>query len=86
MTKVLGCGAQTHLFGHSHVNVDLLINDVRFVQHALGYPQHSLFHVAVLRLLHRLPTSVAGHPNDDPEAKKWERFVPSLLWTRCCVP
>jgi len=30
--------ASTHVFGHSHLNVDRVVDGVRYVQHALGYP------------------------------------------------
>merc|ERR1711865_102325 len=34
--QVLRAGSRVHLFGHSHVNVDSMIEGVRFVQRARG--------------------------------------------------
>ena len=32
-------GSAVHVFGHSHINRDLRIDGVRYVQHALRYPK-----------------------------------------------
>ncbi|NES20750.1 MAG: metallophosphoesterase [Symploca sp. SIO3E6] len=32
-------GSQIHIFGHSHINYDILIDDVRYIQNALRYPR-----------------------------------------------
>jgi len=32
------CGAKTHVCGHSHLNFDVCLGKVRYVQEALGYP------------------------------------------------
>lgn len=32
-------GSHTHCFGHSHVNKDVTIEGIRYVQNALGYPR-----------------------------------------------
>lgn len=49
LPKVSGCraleqqirrmGSRTHVFGHSHINCDKLIDGVRYVQNALRYPR-----------------------------------------------
>jgi predicted phosphodiesterase len=49
LPKVAGChlleeqirelGSATHVFGHSHINCDLVIDGVRYVQNALSYPR-----------------------------------------------
>ena len=33
------CGANVHVFGHSHLPVDASIDGVRYLQYALGYPR-----------------------------------------------
>jgi predicted phosphodiesterase len=49
LPKVAGClrleaqiralGARVHVFGHSHIRRDVVLEEVRYVQHHLGYPQ-----------------------------------------------
>lgn len=49
LPRVAGChsiekqirdlGADVHVFGHSHIRRDLVIDGVRYVQHHLGYPR-----------------------------------------------
>ena len=49
LPKVAGCprldgqvralGARVHVFGHSHIHCDQVLDGVRYVQHGLGYPQ-----------------------------------------------
>jgi hypothetical protein len=49
LPKVAGCvlleeqirklQSQTHIFGHSHINRDCLIDGVRYIQNALSYPK-----------------------------------------------
>jgi predicted phosphodiesterase len=36
---VRGVGAQVHVFGHSHIRRDVVLEGVRYVQHHLGYPR-----------------------------------------------
>ena len=36
-SQVEQCGSKVHLFGHSHYNIDLYLNNTRFVQNALGH-------------------------------------------------
>lgn len=42
-------GARIHVYGHSHVNRDVLIDDVRYVNNAFGYPGET--RIAAKRLL-----------------------------------
>lgn len=42
-----------HVFGHSHLNVDRVIDGVRYVQCALGYPHERWFGSNHPKLLHR---------------------------------
>ena len=37
--RLRALGAGTHVFGHSHINLDLVIDGVRYVQNALDYPR-----------------------------------------------
>ena len=37
--QVRGLGAFIHVFGHSHIRRDMVLEDVRYVQHGLGYPR-----------------------------------------------
>jgi hypothetical protein len=32
-------GSAIHVFGHSHINRDLIIEGVRYIQNALSYPR-----------------------------------------------
>ena len=32
-------GSKIHIFGHSHINRDVLIDNVRYIQNALSYPR-----------------------------------------------
>ena len=36
--QVRDLGSSTHVFGHSHINVDEVIGKTRFLQCSLGYP------------------------------------------------
>ena len=38
-TQVRQLGAKIHVFGHSHIRRDMVLDDVRYVQHGLGYPR-----------------------------------------------
>ena len=37
--QIRACGAHTHVFGHTHINWEKTIDNVRYVQHALRYPR-----------------------------------------------
>ena len=37
--QVRALGAAVHVFGHSHIRRDLVLDQVRYVQHSLGYPR-----------------------------------------------
>lgn len=37
--QLRAAGADLHVFGHSHIRVDEVIDGVRYVQHSLGYPR-----------------------------------------------
>lgn len=32
-------GSKTHIFGHTHLNCDVVIDNVRYIQNALEYPR-----------------------------------------------
>ncbi len=51
-------GSQVHVFGHTHINRDLQIDQVRYVQNALRYPrERKMFNRAnVLNLVNVWPT------------------------------
>ena len=36
--QIRACGAAVHVCGHSHMDFDKTIDNVRYVQRALGYP------------------------------------------------
>jgi len=48
LPKVVGCkkleeqirtiGSRCHIYGHTHIDGDVIIDDVRYVQNAFGYP------------------------------------------------
>jgi predicted phosphodiesterase len=38
-TQVRALDSSVHVFGHSHINLDVVIDGVRYVQNALGYPK-----------------------------------------------
>ncbi|HEY0100905.1 MAG TPA: metallophosphoesterase [Pyrinomonadaceae bacterium] len=40
-----------HVFGHSHINCDLRLDGVRYVQHALRYPQERQRQVELVKLV-----------------------------------
>lgn len=37
--QIRALGARVHLFGHSHIRRDMVLDGVRYVQNALGYPR-----------------------------------------------
>jgi hypothetical protein len=44
-------GSVVHVFGHSHINRDLYLEGVRYVQHALRYPQERDRQVELVKLV-----------------------------------
>jgi predicted phosphodiesterase len=45
-------GADIHVYGHSHVNRDLCVDGVRYVNNAFGYPQETRIARKALRCIH----------------------------------
>lgn len=43
--------SSVHVFGHSHINCDKLIDDVRYVQNALSYPNERSFTELPVKLI-----------------------------------
>ncbi|NER23254.1 MAG: metallophosphoesterase [Symploca sp. SIO1C2] len=44
-------GSKIHIFGHSHINHDTLIDNVRYIQNALRYPRERKKNVVNLKLV-----------------------------------
>lgn len=61
LPRVAGCleldeqirklGSSIHVFGHTHINYDLTLNGVRYVQNALKYPKERKTQVSPLKLI-----------------------------------
>lgn len=61
LPKVAGCidldeqiryiSAQVHVFGHSHINYDIVIDNIRYVQNAMGYPRERNLQEVPLKLI-----------------------------------
>jgi hypothetical protein len=44
-------GSVVHVFGHSHINCDLRLDGVRYVQHALRYPRERNQQTEIVKLV-----------------------------------
>jgi predicted phosphodiesterase len=51
-TRLRRLGARIHVYGHSHVNRDVVIDGVRYVNNAFGYPGETRIAAKELLLIH----------------------------------
>jgi hypothetical protein len=49
--QVQRLGSMIHVYGHSHVNRDVMLGRTRYVNNALGYPEEHAFTSRQLRYL-----------------------------------
>lgn len=53
-------GSVVHVFGHSHINCDLRLDGVRYVQHALRYPRERERQIELVKLVWGEGTTAAA--------------------------
>ncbi|HEX9918609.1 MAG TPA: metallophosphoesterase [Pyrinomonadaceae bacterium] len=53
-------GSVLHVFGHSHINCDLRLDGVRYVQHALRYPRERKQQIELVKLIWDEDTDAAA--------------------------
>jgi predicted phosphohydrolase len=43
ISQIQALNSKTHIFGHTHINCDTVIDNVRYIQNAFGYPRENRF-------------------------------------------
>jgi predicted phosphodiesterase len=49
--QVREIGSRVHVFGHSHINYDCVIDGIRYVQNALSYPKEQRLHRSPVKMV-----------------------------------
>ncbi|HEX3046963.1 MAG TPA: metallophosphoesterase [Bacillota bacterium] len=55
-TQIRKLGSRIHIYGHSHINRDILLDNTQYINNAFGYPYETQITVKKLRQIHEINT------------------------------